>query len=141
MSLAVTLPRDTRSTMAPPRKTSRSTFAVMGSIWIVSDGHAFLGQGRVALLEEIGSSGSISEAARNMGMSYKKAWRLVEAMNAMAEVPLVVRTSGGQGGGGTLLTDKGRHMIHSFRLIESEFRTFLDEMTKRTELRQPASAK
>ena len=49
--------------------------------------------------------------------------------------------SGGQGGGGTLLTDKGRHMIHSFRLIESEFRTFLDEMTKRTELRQPASAK
>ena len=113
----------------------------MGSIWIVSDGHAFLGQGRVALLEEIGSSGSISEAARNMGMSYKKAWRLVEAMNAMAEVPLVVRTSGGQGGGGTLLTDKGRHMIHSFRLIESEFRTFLVEMTKRTELRQPASAK
>lgn len=106
----------------------------MGSFWIVCDGHAFLGRGRVTLLEEIGDTGSISKAAKRMGMSYKKAWRLVEAMNDMAGSPLVVRTSGGAGGGGTILTEEGRHMIRSFRKIDAKYRTFLDEVMKRDDL-------
>ena len=120
--------------MTPPRKASASTYAVMGSIWIVRDGQAFLGRGRVALLEEIDSTGSISEAARHMGMSYKKAWRLVEAMNTLAAVPLVIRTSGGSGGGGTTLTDKGRQLVDAFHAIESEYRVFLDEVLLRNKL-------
>jgi molybdate transport system regulatory protein len=103
----------------------------MGSIWIVRDGHAFLGRGRVALLEEIDSTGSISEAARHMGMSYKKAWRLVEAMNTLAAVPLVVRTSGGIGGGGTTLTERGRQLVDAFHSIEAEYNTFLDSVMER----------
>ena len=106
----------------------------MGSIWIVCDGHAFLGRGRVSLLEEIDTTGSISQAARHMGMSYKKAWRLVQAMNELAGDPFVVRTSGGTGGGGTVLTPKGREMIATFRAIDAQYRAFLDEVMRRTEL-------
>lgn len=106
----------------------------MGSFWIVCDGHAFLGRGRVTLLEEIGNTGSISKAAKRMGMSYKKAWRLVEAMNDMAGSPLVVRTSGGTGGGGTTLTEEGQHMIQAFRKIDAKYRAFLDEVMKRDDL-------
>ena len=67
------------TTMTPPRSTSLPTspspFAVMGSIWVICDGHAFLGRGRVALLEEIASTGSISQAEKPMGMSYQNARR------------------------------------------------------------------
>ncbi|MBK6408421.1 MAG: winged helix-turn-helix domain-containing protein [Flavobacteriales bacterium] len=116
--------------MTPPRSTSLPTspspFAVMGSIWVICDGHAFLGRGRVALLEEIASTGSISQAAKHMGMSYKKAWRLVDAMNAMAVAPLVVRTSGGPDGGGTKLTDQCLRLIAAFRSIEAAHKAFLE---------------
>lgn len=120
--------------MTPPRTAPASRYAVMGSFWIVCDGHAYLGRGRVTLLEEIDTTGSISQAAKRMGMSYKKAWRLVEAMNAMAGKPLVVRTSGGTGGGGTVLTPNGRRSIQAFRKIDAEIEVFLEGVMGRSGL-------
>lgn len=114
--------------MTPPRPASPSPYAVLGSLWVVCDGHAFLGKGRVALLEEIGTTGSISQAAKNMGMSYKKAWRMVDAMNALAPSPLVLRSTGGSHGGGTTLTPQGRRLIDAFRSIEIAHKVFLERM-------------
>lgn len=82
-------------------------------------GAAMLGPGKAALLEEIARTGSISAAGREMGMSYKRAWMLVEDLNAMFRAPLVERARGGPGGGGATLTDTGREVLALYRGIEA----------------------
>lgn len=72
------------------------------------------------LLERIDSSGSISTAANDMGMSYKAAWQAVEAMNNLSEQPLVERQAGGRHGGGTCLTTYGRRVVGAYRRLEKE---------------------
>jgi len=83
------------------------------------DGSAMLGPGKAALLEEIARSGSISAAGRELGMSYKRAWMLVEDLNAMFREPLVESARGGAGGGGAILTDTGRQVLALYRQIEA----------------------
>lgn len=104
---------------------------IMGRFWLSKDGKNFLGKGRVDLLERIGKYGSIAEAARTVGMSYKAAWDAVDAMNRLSPQPLVVRTSGGRDGGGTQLTEAGRQTISMFRLLEREHGRFMSAMTRR----------
>ena len=82
-------------------------------------GEAMLGPGKAALLEGIARTGSISAAGREMGMSYKRAWMLVESLNAMFRVPLVERARGGAGGGGAALTETGRQVLALYRQIEA----------------------
>ena len=77
------------------------------------------GPGKVELLERIAARGSISAAGREMGMSYKRAWSLVEAMNAMFAQPLVVPARGGAGGGGAQLTPEGARAVALFRALEA----------------------
>ena len=101
---------------------------ISGRLWLNRQGHGYLGAGRIALLERIGATGSIAQAARSMGMSYKTAWDAVEAMNNLADHPLVARTAGGKGGGGTHLTDYGNQVVAGYRLMEAEHRRFLDRM-------------
>lgn len=79
-----------------------------------------LGPGKVRLLEEIDRLGSISAAARDMDMSYRRAWLLVEESNALFSGPLVESVTGGAGGGGAKLTDLGRRTIAAYRQIERE---------------------
>ncbi len=64
----------------------------------------------------------IAQAAKRIGMSYKTAWDAVDAMNNLADRPLVVRATGGKGGGGTHLTDYGKQVIAGYRLMEAEHR-------------------
>lgn len=68
---------------------------------------AMLGPGKAELLRHIRTTGSISAAGRTMGMSYKRAWSLVEEMNAAFATPLVTSARGGPGGGGASLTETG----------------------------------
>jgi molybdate transport system regulatory protein len=77
-----------------------------------------LGPGKVALLEAIAEHGSISAGARAMKMSYKRAWDLVEEMNALFGAPLVAAQPGGRQGGGAKLTPAGRAVAQRFRKIE-----------------------
>ena len=77
-----------------------------------------LGPGKVALLENIASHGSISAAARRMNMSYKRAWDLVEEMNTLFGKPLVAAKTGGRHGGGAQLTETGLAVIGRFRAVE-----------------------
>ena len=77
-----------------------------------------LGPGKVALLEAIGELGSISAAGRSIGMSYKRAWDLVEELNRGCEQPVVSTSPGGRDGGGSRLTPTGAALIRLYREIE-----------------------
>jgi molybdate transport system regulatory protein len=77
-----------------------------------------IGPGKVELLENIAAYGSISAGARQMGMSYKHAWVLVEDMNRLFGKPVVAATRGGQRGGGSELTPVGLAIVVRYRAIE-----------------------
>ena len=77
-----------------------------------------LGPGRAELMERIARTGSISTAAREMGMSYRRAWLLVEASNAAFIEPLAATSTGGSGGGGAQLTEFGMAMLARYRAME-----------------------
>lgn len=77
-----------------------------------------LGPGKVELLERIAHEGSLAAAARTMGMSYKRAWQLLNALNRMFEEPVALTQPGRNSGGGTTLTAFGERVIALYRAIE-----------------------
>ncbi|CAN5221944.1 LysR family transcriptional regulator [soil metagenome] len=81
-----------------------------------------VGPGKIALLEAIAETGSISAAGRQLGMSYRRAWMLIDEMNRALTSPAVSTAAGGAHGGGTQLTDTGRKLIAHYRAIESTAR-------------------
>lgn len=83
------------------------------------NGHR-LGPGKVNLLENIDSEGSISAAGRRMGMSYRRAWLLVDEMNKMFGAPLVEAKHGGARGGGAQLSSRGKEIVAHYRAIEAK---------------------
>lgn len=78
-------------------------------------GDDMIGPGKAALLDRIAATGSIAAAARDLGMSYKRAWTLIETLNAMFDVPLVESSRGGTGKGGAVLTDRGQAVLAEYR--------------------------
>ena len=82
----------------------------------------WMGPGKAELLEHIEATGSISAAGRAMGMSYKRAWQLVDTMNAMFRAPLVQSSRGGAKGGGAVLTDAGQAVLAEYRALEDKAR-------------------
>jgi molybdate transport system regulatory protein len=97
-----------------------------GSVWFQAGEQTLGGASRIALLAAIRETGSITGAARAVGMSYKAAWDAVDTMNNLAGEPLVVRATGGKGGGGTTLTTRAVRLIDTFRAVEREHRRFLE---------------
>lgn len=97
-----------------------------GSVWFQAGAQTLGGASRIALLAAIGETGSITSAAKAVGMSYKGAWDAVDTMNNLAGEPLVVRSTGGKGGGGTTLTPRAVKLIGTFRAVEREHRRFLE---------------
>jgi len=79
-----------------------------------------IGPGKIALLEHIGSAGSLSQAARELGMSYRRAWQLLESLNSSFHERVVLTAKGGRGGGGARLTPFGRLLIRSYRDFDAE---------------------
>lgn len=76
-----------------------------------------MGPGKADLLDAIIATGSISAAAKQMHMSYRRAWELVDIMNRCFQEPLVVSNAGGSHGGGAVVTDTGRHVLQCYRAI------------------------
>lgn len=95
--------------------------------WIYLDGDKFFGVGRAELLKHIEESGSISNAAKAMGMSYKKAWAMVDDMNTKAKEPFVIAKKGGQKGGGTELTEAGRKMLESYNNLNKKLSAVIED--------------
>ena len=109
-----------------PTKRTRRAAALSGAdrrhavlaIRVDFGAHGYLGPGKVALMELISKHGSISAAGKEMGMSYRRAWLLVDEINHMFRVPLVETQMGGSGGGGARLTRLGRDVAARYRAIE-----------------------
>ncbi|MBN1599516.1 MAG: LysR family transcriptional regulator [Bacteroidales bacterium] len=104
-----------------------SEIQISNRFWVDKDGKAFLGYGRIRLLEEVSKTGSISKAAKSPGMSYKRAWQLIQSINELSDEPIVERSIGGSGGGGSLLTTRGKKIIKEFNRIEN----LCDKLLKR----------
>ena len=83
--------------------------------------HSSIGPGKIRLLEAIRDSGSLSQAARDIGMSYRRAWLLVESLKQSFREPVTVASAGGKAGGGMLVTEFGDALIKSYHELERDF--------------------
>jgi molybdate transport system regulatory protein len=92
--------------------------AVHVRIRVDFDSGASLGHGKVALLEQIHACGSLSQAARVLGLSYRRAWLLLDDINRSFDEPAVVTATGGNHGGGAKLTHFGHELIDRYRELE-----------------------
>jgi molybdate transport system regulatory protein len=79
-----------------------------------------LGPGKIALLEHMRDCGSLSQAARELDMSYRRAWQLLDSLNASFNEPVIVTSIGGKGGGGSEITELGLALIATYRALEEE---------------------
>jgi molybdate transport system regulatory protein len=105
----------------------KGDFKINGSLWMEKKGKRFFGPGPVELLELIEETGSINKAAKKMNMSYKKAWEIVNNLNATMPRPLVITVIGGEKGGGSTISEEAREMIRYYRLLRERFRRFLEQ--------------
>ena len=80
-----------------------------------------VGPGKIDLLEAIRDSGSLSQAARDLGMSYRRAWLLIDSFKKAFREPVTSATTGGRGGGGVSLTKFGEGLVASYRALERDF--------------------
>jgi molybdate transport system regulatory protein len=90
----------------------------------------FFGPGPLQLMREIDATGSINQAAKNMGMSYKKALMLINALHAQTSKPLILTQTGGNYGGGAVLTEEGRALMQYYEALNQRFQDFLQEENK-----------
>ena len=97
---------------------------IRAKAWITAGEETFLAYGRIVLLEKIRECGSISAAARAIGMSYRRAWWHGETMNRLAKRPLVETAVGGKGGGGTRLTPEGEEAVRLYLALDERAKAF-----------------
>ena len=109
-------------------------YKIKSKIWIETEGDILLGKGRVNLLNAIENTGSLSKAAKQLGMSYKKAWSLTQAMNERAQKPVIEMSIGGKGGGGAILTSYGKLLINTYETINENCNKFLETQLTKTSL-------
>jgi molybdate transport system regulatory protein len=79
-----------------------------------------IGPGKIALLQEIARTGSLSQAARDLGMSYRRAWLLLSSLNTSFRAPVARTARGGSHGGGARLTDFGQALIRTYRAFDED---------------------
>jgi molybdate transport system regulatory protein len=109
------------------------SYKIKSRIWIEFDNQVLLGQGRVNLLKAIEEKGSLSQAAKLLNISYKKAWGLIDSVNKSAKKPVTITSTGGKGGGGATLTAYGKSIIEAFDDINKNCWAFLDEQLEKIE--------
>jgi molybdate transport system regulatory protein len=106
-----------------------------------------IGPGKIALLEQIGRGGSLSQAARELGMSYRRAWQLLDSLNHCFRARVALTAKGGRGGGGATLTPFARRLIRAYREFDAEvqaraarhFRPIIRQARRRTPARRSAT--
>ena len=106
-------------TITPSRSVPTQTAAHRISVRLDLASGARIGPGKIAVLEEIARSGSISAAGRGLKMSYRRAWELVEDLNRHLGTPVVATAAGGARGGGARLTAAGATLVAEYRAIEA----------------------
>lgn len=99
---------------------------VRARVWIERPGATLLTEAGADLLEQIQICGSLSEAARRLGFSYRRAWMLIDAMNRRWPRPLVAKTAGGTRGGGSNVTELGHAVLGAYRDLQLQVESLLD---------------
>jgi molybdate transport system regulatory protein len=99
---------------------------IRSKLWIEIDGRPVFGRGRRFLLEAIDKYGSINQAAKEINISYRKAWGYIKAMEERLGFKLVERQTGGRNGGGALLTDDARQFIRQYEELEKGIEAAVD---------------
>jgi molybdate transport system regulatory protein len=102
-----------------------------------------IGPGKIALLESVQTHGSVSAAARVLGLSYRRAWLLLDSLNQSFTEPVSVNTVGGLNGGGVRITPFGELLIRRYREVERRFSEIGNECLKdiQTRIKAPRAAK
>lgn len=101
-----------------------------------------VGPGKIALLERMRDCGSLSQAARELDMSYRRAWQLLASLNTSFNEPVIVTSVGGKGGGGSEITQLGLALIDTFRALEEEITSLAQRRLKPLRTRvAPVSAR
>ncbi len=100
---------------------------IKSKLWIEIDGEPVFGRGRRFLLQAIDTYGSINRAAKEINISYRKAWSYIKAMEERLGIKLVERKAGGRNGGGAVLTEEAREFIRKYEMMENGIRKLVDE--------------
>ena len=103
----------------------KESYTVAGTMWIEYEGGRCFGPGRMELLQWIDKTGSINKAAKEMGMSYKKAWKMINDLNNQMNQPMVITQSGGESGGGSVLTNAAVSLMDYHSAMRQRFLKFL----------------
>jgi len=105
---------------------SHNGMDIRSKIWIEVDGEPVFGRGRRFLLEAIDAHGSINRAAKEVDISFRKAWGHIKAMEERLGVKLVERQTGGRNGGGATLTDDARKFLEKYEALEKGIQEIVD---------------
>lgn len=101
-------------------------------IWVkMAAEEIFFGPGTCQLMEKIEETGSIREACILMKLSYSKGCKMIKRMERELGYPVVDRKTGGAGGGGSSLTEKGKHLLHSYKMMVNEIKQSADEIYRK----------
>ena len=109
------------------KTTQKPNALLRAQLRIMLDDEIAFGPGKADLLDAIRETGSISGAGKKMGMSYRRAWLLVDSMNRCFQTPLVDTAKGGANGGGTQLTELGEHILQHYRALQEEVAAITDK--------------
>ncbi len=100
---------------------------IKSKLWLEIDGRPVFGRGRRFLLEAIDKYGSINQAAKEINISYRKAWGYIKAMEERLGFKLIERQTGGRNGGGANLTEKAREFLNKYEILECGIKEIVDE--------------
>jgi len=106
-------------------------YEIKFKIWLEKDKDIIMGLGRDQLLREIDRLGSISKAAKEVGMSYKKAWSFIKTMEKRLGIKLIETKRGGKNGGGSYLTPKAIQLLQDFENINKQFEKLQKKLAKK----------
>jgi molybdate transport system regulatory protein len=114
--------------MVPGGVMAKKTLSAVGQVWLSQGGENVLNESRMALLDQIAKTGSITKAGKAVGISYRTAWLAVDHLNGIADGPLVDRTTGGKSGGGTRLTPEGENLLRMYRTLREEHGRYMQRL-------------
>jgi len=100
---------------------------VKSKVWLELDGSPVFGDGKARMLERIDEAGSLTSAAKSLGMSYRGLWGRLREMERRLGVSLLARKAGGRGGGGTQLTEHGHRLLRQYRRFRDGINALVDE--------------
>jgi molybdate transport system regulatory protein len=110
---------------------SHSGVTIRSKIWIEASGEPVFGRGRRFLLEAIDSHGSINQAAKEVDISFRKAWSHIKVMEERLGIKLVERQAGGKNGGGAVLTNEARMFLKKYAALEKGLQELVDKRFKK----------